>query len=92
MQSPLRDATQPSPTVVPRQQAAHQSDSEKTTVSGKAAMAVTQQPSPPEDVVTLSSSRDGSSLRGNASQPVSSDEKQALLESNSPRDSFSVYG
>jgi hypothetical protein len=92
MQSPLRDATQTPPTVVPRQQAAHLSDSEKSTVSGKAAMAVIQPLSPPKDVVTLSSSRDGSSSKRKASQPVSSDEKQALLESNSPRDSFSVYG
>jgi len=90
MQSPLRDATQPFPTVVPRQQAAHPSESE-TTVSGKATMAAAQPLSPPEDVVTLSS-HDGSSPKREASQPVSNVEKQALLKLNSPRGSFSVYG
>ena len=88
MQSPLRDATQLSPTVAPRQQGAHPS----AKVSGKATMAATQPPSLPEDVVTLSSSPDGSSPNRKASQPVSNEEKLALLKLNSPRDGFSVYG
>jgi hypothetical protein len=46
----------------------------------------------PEDVVTLSSSNDDSSPRKKASQPVSNEEKQALLRLNSPRNRFSVYG
>jgi hypothetical protein len=91
MQSPLRDATQPTPSVVPRQQATHPSESE-TTVSGKATKAATQPLSLPEDVVTLSSSDDGSSPKRKASQPVSNEEKQALLKVKSPRGGFSVYG
>jgi hypothetical protein len=91
MQSPLRDATQTSPTVVPLQPGAHPSGSE-TTVSGKAASAATQPLNLPEDVVTLSSSQDSPSAKTKASQPVSNEEKQALLKVNSPRDGFSVYG
>jgi hypothetical protein len=91
MQSPLYDATQPSPAVVPRQQGAHPSGSE-TTVSGKAAMAATPPLSLPEDVVTLSSPHDGSSPQKKASQPVSNEERQALLNVNPPGAGFSVYG
>jgi len=90
MQSPLLDATRQSPTVAPRQQEAHPSASEAK-VSGKAAMAATQPLSLPEDVVTLSSSLDDSAHKRKASQPVSNEEKQALL-GNNPQDGFSVYG
>ena len=91
MPSPLCDATQPSPIVAPRQEGSHPPESE-TTVSGKAAMAVSQPLTLPEDVVTLSSSPGGSSLQRKASQPVSNEERQALLKLKTPRDSFSVYG
>jgi len=92
MQSPLRDVTQPSPAAIPRQLAAHPSGSE-TTVSGKATTAAKQPLRLPEDVVTLSSSsRDGASPKRKASQPVSSEEREALLKLNSLRGSFSVYG
>jgi hypothetical protein len=91
MQSPLRDATQSAPSVVPHKQVERSSVS-VTTVVRKAATATTQPLSLPEDVVTLSSSHDGSSPKMKASQPVSNEEKKALLKIKSPRGSFSVYG
>jgi hypothetical protein len=91
MQSPLRDATQSTPAVVPRQQASNPSANVKT-VAGKATTATVQPLRLPEDVVTLSSSNDDSSPKRKASQPVSNEEKQALLRENSQRDRFSVYG
>jgi hypothetical protein len=62
------------------------------TVPGKTITATTGPLSLPEDIVTLSSSNDDSSSKMKASQPVSNEEKQALLKVNSPRDRFSVYG
>ncbi|MDR3578561.1 MAG: hypothetical protein P4L44_01215 [Oryzomonas sp.] len=61
-------------------------------MSGKAATAATQSLSLSEDVVTLSSSHDGSFPKKEASQPVSNEERQALLNLNTSRDGFSVYG
>jgi len=90
MHSLLREATQSSPGVVLRQHSAHPSKDE-TTVPGKATAAATQPLSLPEDVVTLSSSNHDPSPRRKASQPVSNEEKQALL-GNNPREGFSVYG
>ena len=91
MQSPQLEATHPSSGVVLRQQAAHSSESEKR-VSGKAPAAAAQPLTLPEDVVTLSSSDNNSFPKRKASQPVSNEEKQALLGKDSPRDGFSVYG
>lgn len=84
MYSTLLDTTQPAGTTVSRQQA------EQPPVNG-AAKAATQPLGLPEDIVTLSSS-EGSDPRKITSQPVSSEEKRALLRPDSPRSSFSVYG
>ncbi len=91
MQSPLRGATQSAPAVVPHKQV-ERSSASVTTAVRKATTATTQPLSLPEDVVTLSSSRDGTAPKREASQPVSNEEKKALLKIKSPRDSFSVYG
>lgn len=47
----------------------------------------------PDDIVTLSTSLHDSDQKRKASEPVSREEKQALLQSpGSPQGGFSVYG
>jgi len=91
MQSSVRDVTQTTPGMIPRQQAEEPSAT-GTVVARKSAAAATQPLSLPEDVVTLSSSPKGILSEKKASQPVSSEEKKALLHPNTSRTSFSVYG
>ncbi|GFE61413.1 hypothetical protein AOG2_20000 [Geobacter sp. AOG2] len=91
MQSSISDVIESAPGVVSPQQAKRPTMNE--TAGGRKTATVTPQLlSLPEDVVTLSSSSEGAPPAKKTSQPVSNEERKALLHPNSPHSSFSVYG
>jgi len=88
MRTSVRDVTQASPGMMPR----HQGERPPATgpaAAGNTAVAATPTRGLPEDIVTLSSSP---GPEKKASQPVSGEEKKALLRPDSPKAGFSTYG
>ena len=83
--------TQPAAPEVSRQLAERPAAHEAVVVKHTAA-AANQSLTLPDDIVTLSTSQEDSPQKMKPSQPVSSEEKQALLQPDSPHGRFSVYG
>ena len=81
--------TQPAAPEVSRQLAERPAAHETVMVKHAAA---NQSLTLPDDIVTLSTSQEDSPQKMKPSQPVSSEEKQALLQPDSPHGRFSVYG
>lgn len=89
MLSPVHDLTQATSVVMPHQQP------ELPPVNEAAAVAKATSARPlslPDDVVTFSSLSEDSSPKKKASQPVSNEERRALLDPSSLRKNFSVFG
>ncbi|KAB0664784.1 hypothetical protein F6V25_12030 [Oryzomonas japonica] len=82
---------QPASQLVSRQLAERPATNEAAAV--KHAVAANRPQVLPDDIVTLSTSQKDSPPKMKASQPVNSEEKQALLQPpGSPWGGFSVYG
>ncbi|QEM68086.1 hypothetical protein FO488_07875 [Geobacter sp. FeAm09] len=91
MQLSADTITPPASPEVYRHQAERPSANE-TPLAEHAAVAARRTVALSGDIVTLSTSQEDSPPKMKASQPVSSEEKQALLQPNSPYGGFSVYG
>jgi len=91
MHYPVSGTTQSTSGVISLRQA-EQRQVNQAPVAGKTAKGTARTLTLPEDIVTLSSSPEGTPPAKKASKPVNNEERKALLHPSSPQNNFSVYG